>query len=64
MTRDEKLRQMVRREVASTLREILSDPDAGLTLRAGAIQRLEKSRRSKQEGRVKDLREVLKKYKG
>ena len=64
MTRDEKLRQMVRREVASTLREILSDPDAGLTLRARTIQRLEKSRRSKQEGRVKDLREVLKKYKG
>jgi len=44
------------------LREILSDPDAGLPLRRKTVLRLQQSLQSKKEGKLKELSEVLKKY--
>ncbi|HEY4473827.1 hypothetical protein A3D11_01650 [Candidatus Peribacteria bacterium RIFCSPHIGHO2_02_FULL_49_16] len=58
MTKD----KVIRRQVISILREILSDPDAGLELTAYAKRRLAKSQRSKAAGRVKPLFEVLRMY--
>ena len=62
LTQDRKLNELARRHVILALREILSDPDAGLTLRPEAARRLKQSLRSKQKGDVRDLRETLKKY--
>lgn len=53
---------ITQKRVISALREILSDPDFGLSLRPGMIQKLKKSVQSKKDGKVKDIDEVLKKY--
>ena len=61
-TQEKKIATIVRRQVTSVLREILSDPDAGLLLRRKTALRLQASVRSKKEGKLKELSEVLKKY--
>lgn len=50
------------KRVISALREILSDPDFGLLLKPSMIQKLKKSVQSKNEGKVKNLNEIFKKY--
>ena len=62
LTQEKKIATIVRRQVTSVLREILSDPDAGLSLRRKTDLRLQASVRSKQEGNLKELSEVLKQY--
>ena len=62
MVQEKQIAEIVRRQVASVLREILSDPDVGLPLRKKTVLRLQQSLRSKKEGKLKDLSEVLKKY--
>ena len=62
LAQEKRIATIVRRQVASVLREILSDPDAGLPLRRKTVLRLQQSLQSKKEGRLKDLPEVLKKY--
>ena len=62
LTQEKRIAAIVRRQVTSVLREILSDPDAGLPLRRKAAIRLQASLRSKQEGKLKELSEVLKQY--
>lgn len=62
MLQEKKITEIARRQVAAALREILSDPDAGLVLRASAAQRLKKSIRSKEEGKVKNLSRIIAKY--
>lgn len=51
----------VRRVVIEVMREILNDPDYGLPLTPYIIQRLKKSMKSKKEGRLIELDEVLRK---
>ena len=62
LAQEKKIAIIVRRQVTSVLREILSDPDAGLPLRRKTILRLQQSLQSKKDGQLKDLSEVLKKY--
>ena len=62
LTQEKKIATIVRRQVTSVLREILSDPDAGLPLNRKAALRLQASVRAKQEGNLKELSEVLKQY--
>ena len=62
LTQEKKIATIVRHQVTSVLREILSDPDAGLPLRRKTALRLQASVRSKQEGKLMDLSEVLKRY--
>lgn len=60
---EKRIAQIARRQVVSALREILSDPDAGLVLQEKTVGRLRKSVKSKREGKTKDLTQVLQKYK-
>jgi len=62
LTQQKRIATIVRRQVTSVLREILSDPDAGLPLRRKTALRLQQSLQSKKEGKLKELSEVLKKY--
>lgn len=59
---EKQIGQIARRHVTSVLREILSDPDVGLVLQKKTVVRLRRSLKSKRDGRMKDLTEVLKKY--
>ena len=59
---DKKINDIAQRQVMGALREILSDPDFGFSLRASVIQRLKKSVRSKKTGKYKNLKEILAKY--
>jgi hypothetical protein len=52
----------IRKQVISVIREIMSDPDAGLELRKSFKKRLMQSVRSKNAGRVKTLAEIKAKY--
>lgn len=45
------------------LREVLSDPDFGLELTAYTSTQLQKSVKSKQRGRFKNLNKIFLKYK-
>jgi hypothetical protein len=62
LTQEKKIATIVRRQVTSVLRDILNDPDVGLALQRKAATRLRRSVRSKQEGKLKDLSEVLQRY--
>ncbi len=62
LTQEKKIATIVRRQVTSVLREILSDPDAGLPVRRKMALLLRSSMGSKQEGKLKELSEVLKQY--
>lgn len=53
---------MAQRQIMAALREILSDPDRGLALKAGFVSRIKKSLYSKNAGKVKDLKGILAKY--
>jgi signal recognition particle GTPase len=59
---DKKINDIAQRQVMGALREILSDPDFGLSLRTSAIQRLRKSVQSKKTGKYKNLKDILAKY--
>ena len=50
---------IARKHVVSILRELMSDPDQNLALRAGFVRRLKKSVQSKHAGKYKNLDEVL-----
>jgi hypothetical protein len=52
----------IRKQIISVLREIMSDPDAGLELRESFKKRLMKSVRSKRAGRIKTLVQLKAKY--
>lgn len=62
LLQEKQIAEIARRQVASVLREILSDPDAGLVLQGRATLRLKKSLKSKTEGKLKDLSTILRKY--
>ena len=62
LVQEKKIGDIAHRQVTAALREILSDPDRGLALRASFVSRLKKSVRSKESGRVKNLKEILAKY--
>lgn len=59
---EKKINKIVRCQIVSALREILSDPDFGLLLRRQAVLRLKKSLASKKAGKLKPLSSVIKKY--
>lgn len=52
-------KNLAQRQVISVFREILSDPDFGLSLRPQAIKRLKKSLLSKQSGSYRELNELF-----
>ena len=54
--------EIARSEIRSVLREVLTDPDAGMVLQKNILLRLKKSLRSKEQGKTRPLFEVLKKY--
>ncbi|OGF50306.1 hypothetical protein A3G55_03420 [Candidatus Giovannonibacteria bacterium RIFCSPLOWO2_12_FULL_44_25] len=56
---EKRIGDIAHKQVMAALREILSDPDRGLELRAGFVSRVKKSMRSKEAGKVKNLEEVL-----
>jgi hypothetical protein len=62
LAEEKKFAAVARRQVNLALREIMSDPDTGLVLRRSAVVRLKKSILSKQAGKSRDLRVVLKHY--
>ena len=62
MVQEKQIAEIVRRQVTSVLREILSDPDADLLLSRKMVLRLQQSLQSKKEGKLKDLSAVLKQY--
>ena len=53
---------LVRKEVINVVREVLSDPDAGLELTSDFVRRLQKSVRDKDKGRTTSLSEIFKQY--
>ena len=53
---------ITQRRVVAALREILSDPDFGLSLKTSMVQKLKKSIQAKKGGKVKDLNKVLKRH--
>lgn len=59
---EKKINKIVRYQIVSALREILSDPDFGLLLQRQAVLRLKKSLASKKAGKLKPLSSVIKKY--
>ncbi len=64
MIQSKGISDIAHKQVMAALREILSDPDWGLTLRPGFIRRIKKSVNSKAAGRTKNLKDVLPKYNG
>lgn len=59
---EKKIAEIARRQVIGIFRELMTDPDRGLSLRPEFARRLKRSIRSKQLGKVRDLREVLAEY--
>ena len=59
---ERKITDLVRREVIDVMREVLSDPDAGLELTPGAVRRLKHSIKAKEAGKTKPLADIFKKY--
>lgn len=59
MISETKMSDLARRCVTEALREILSDPDAGLALRADFVRGLKRSVRASKKGQYKALSAVL-----
>lgn len=59
---EKKINKIIRYQIVSALREILSDPDFGLSLQRQAALQLKKSLASKKAGKLKPLSSVIKKY--
>ena len=62
LAQDNKINTLVRREVVSLFREVLSDHDFGLEFQTGFVKKLKKSIISKKKGKVKSLDSILDKY--
>ena len=60
--KNHKIETLVRRQVAHSMREILTDPDFGLELKPAVVRRLKKSRESYDKGLFKSLDQVLRKF--
>lgn len=61
-TSSKNIHTIVREEVVGVMREVLSDPDAGLELTSNFILRLKKSLRDKKARKTTALSKVLKQY--
>ena len=61
-TKEKSISDLIRHQVVDVFREILSDPDRGLSLRKSFVQKIKKSTYSKKSGRVTNLLDVLAKY--
>ncbi|MAG12568.1 hypothetical protein CL630_02020 [bacterium] len=59
---NKKMSKLAHRSVVAALREILSDPDAGLVLRTNMFSRIKKSVKSKKSGNTTDLKIFLEKH--
>jgi hypothetical protein len=53
---------IVRKEVIDVMREVLSDPDAGLNLTSNFTRRLKKSLKDKERGRITPLAKIFEQY--
>ena len=56
------INNIARKHVIGTLRELMSDPDQELLLRADFVRRLKRSVQSKRSGKYKNLDHILKRY--
>lgn len=64
ITKNQKeLELLVRKNVISVLREVFTDPEYSLPLKPSFIKKLQRSIQSKQEGKIIDFDEILRKYK-
>ena len=57
-----RINTIIRRQIAEAMRELLSDPDAGLVLGKDAVKRIKKSVNSKKIGRYRNLEKIFAKY--
>jgi hypothetical protein len=62
LLRNKKLNNLIRQMVIEVIRETFNDPDYGLPLTTETIRRLKKSIKSKKDGRLISLEEIVKKY--
>ena len=58
----ERIDSIIRQRVAEVMREILTDPDYGLELKASFTKRLQKSIQSKKSGKTISFDDILRKY--
>lgn len=56
------IQAIVREEVVGVMREVLSDPDAGLEITPSFSRRLKKSLKDEKAGRVIPLSKIFKQY--
>lgn len=61
-TQPKNITNIVRKEVIDVMREVLSDPDAGLELTRDFTRRLKKSVKEKKAGKTTPLSEVFRQY--
>jgi hypothetical protein len=59
---EKQIQTMVEQSVSRALRQLLTDPDAGLELTAYAKRRLERSLELKHAGKTTSLKQILAKY--
>ena len=62
VTNEEKITNLVRKEVMDIMREVLSDPDAGLVLSQSAVTRLKRSQKAKKAGKMESLSHIFRQY--
>jgi len=61
-TIDKKLDNRIRRQVIDVMREVLSDPDAGLEITPGFNRKLNQSIKAETEGKITPLEKIFKEY--
>jgi len=59
---EEKITKLVRKEVMQIMREVLSDPDAGLVLSQNMVARLKRSQKAKKAGDTQPLARTFRQY--
>lgn len=59
---EKRIDQTVRTKIVEIFREILTDPDYGLELKDGFVNKLKKSIRAEQKRKMTSLDKILKKY--
>lgn len=61
-TRDKKIDARIRSQVIDVMREVLSDPDAGLALTPAFTRKLKQSIKAEAEGKTTPLEKIFEEY--
>lgn len=59
---NKKLGEQIRKQVIDVMREVLSDPDAGLEITPAFSRKLKQSVRAETAGRTTSLKQIFDKY--